>query len=105
MPLKVLYAVVGMLLLALAPVPYGYYSLLRLITTALFAWAVVESHRRGEENLPWAFVALTLLFNPFINIHFSRGVWNVIDVCAAIFLLMVKSKITAPKPVESLHGK
>jgi hypothetical protein len=104
MPNKVLHVVIGMLVLAVMPVPYGYFSLLRLITTAVFVWAVLESHRRGHPTLPWIFAGLALLFNPVIKVHFSREVWKAIDLAAAIFLYVVRAKITRPQPSGTFDG-
>jgi hypothetical protein len=92
-------------MIAVLPVPYGYFLLLRLVTTALFAWIALESHGRGQKNIPWIFGGLTLLFNPIIKVHFSREIWNAIDVLTAIFLFSIRSRITESDAARVPNGK
>lgn len=93
MPKQVIYLAVGFLLLGVLPLPYGYYTLLRLIACAVFAWAAYVSFENKEALLPWIFIILALLFNPLIKVYLSKDIWAVIDVCSAIFLLIVSPKL------------
>lgn len=77
-----------MLLIGIAPLPYGYYELLRLVATGVFGWAAYVSWKAGQTSLPWALGLLALIFNPLIPIHLSRPVWMIIDSGAAIFVLL-----------------
>jgi hypothetical protein len=78
----------GMLLLAVLPLPYGYYTLLRLVVClaslihAAFGWQYLK---------PVAFISgfLAILFNPLIPIHLDKEVWLVIDIAAAIYQFIV----------------
>jgi hypothetical protein len=81
-----------LLLLALAPMPYDYYTMLRFVVcgaSGYLAWrhfAVIKLH-------PWTvgLIAMAILFNPIIPIRFSRGIWAAIDVgCALVFLVNMK---------------
>lgn len=87
MPPAVLYGAAAMLLIALVPLPYGYYQLLRLVTTVAFGWAAYVAYDRKNETLPWAFGVIALLFNPLIPVHLPRELWMVIDAAAGVFLL------------------
>ena len=93
MPNVPIYIVSAMLLLATLPMPYGYYTLLRLVACGFFAWAATISFERKILYLPWAFSILALLFNPVIKIHLPKELWTVIDIVSGIFILVVKSKI------------
>jgi len=73
-----------MLLVALAPLPYGYYTLLRIVVgaaTGYLAW----SHASRLRLDAWVFIlgGIAVLFNPIIPIHLGREVWTFIDVAAA----------------------
>ncbi|ATN34730.1 hypothetical protein ACO34A_13065 [Rhizobium sp. ACO-34A] len=78
------------LLLALAPWPYEYYMLLRVLVFASGVYCGVSllAHSRGSA------VALFLtaaLFNPFLPMHLTREIWMVLNVvCAAVFALAVE---------------
>ena len=76
-----------MLILALASLPYGYYTLLRIVV-CLCAFLIAHGSYSKERGSIWApvFVGVGLLFNPIIPVHLSRSIWATIDIaCAAIF--------------------
>ena len=93
MPYHVIYIVSAMLFIAIAPLPYGYYTLLRLVTTGLFIWAAIIISERKSKYLIWLFILFALLYNPIIKIHLEKETWGFINIISAIFLLSVKSKI------------
>jgi hypothetical protein len=83
-----------LLLLCLAPMPYGYYELVRWISAVAFAYLGYSALEQNEETLPWVFFGLAILFQPFIKIALGRDLWNLVDVVVAAFLVwtMVKRK-------------
>lgn len=87
MPIAVIYICAAMLLVGAAPLPHGYYMLLRLVACGVFAFAAFVSFDRKHKILPWVFGLLALLFNPFIKVHLPKEVWAFVDVAAAILLL------------------
>lgn len=93
MPPIVVYVAVGMLWIGAAPLPYGYYTLLRLVATIVFVWAAYVAHQREYKVLPYAFGLLALLFNPIIVIQLDKPLWVVIDIAAGIFLLATSPHI------------
>uniref|UniRef100_UPI003B5948A4 DUF6804 family protein n=1 Tax=Shewanella gaetbuli TaxID=220752 RepID=UPI003B5948A4 len=95
MPKVVLYITVGMLLVGLLPLPYGYYTLLRLVACGVFAWAAFITYERKEEVLPWLFGLLAIVFNPIIKIHFPKELWAIIDISSGLLLLFVSKKIVS----------
>jgi len=73
-----------LLVLAIFPWPYGYYTLLRLIvclTAALLAWV---SYKRQLVQWVWIMVFTAVFFNPVIVVHFGRELWAAIDLTTAI---------------------
>lgn len=73
-----------MALIALAPLPYDYYTLLRIVVSgaaALIAWR--EAQSGTTRAWFWVFVATAIVFNPFIPIHLSRDIWFYIDLAIA----------------------
>ena len=99
MPITVIYLAVTILFVGAAPLPYGYYTLLRLVATGVFAWAAFVSYERNNQFFPWVFGLFALIFNPFIKIHLSKEVWVCIDICAGLLLLMTK------RHLQHLSGK
>lgn len=95
LPKPLIYIAAALLLLGALPLPYGYYTLLRLLACAVFAWAAFITYEKNEEVLPWVFGILAILFNPIFKIHLPKELWAVVDVCCGILLLAVSKKIAA----------
>lgn len=93
MPKQIIYIAIAALLLGVLPMPYGYYTLLRLIACGVFAWAAYVSYERKEPLLPWVFGILAITFNPIIKIYFPKEIWSGIDLAAGLLLLFTKNKI------------
>lgn len=79
----------AVLLLCLAPMPYGYFTLVRILATVVFGLYAYRSFVAKKEGLTWAFVTLALLFQPFAKVGLGRTVWNIIDVIVAIGLIVL----------------
>jgi len=73
-----------MLLVAVAPLPYGYYQLLRWFTCAVAAFIVVKSYQWKKTWAVWLFGAIAVLFNPIFPIHLTKEIWQPIDVVSAV---------------------
>ena len=82
--LKIAIAVI--LLLCLADMPYGFYTIVRIASTAAFAYLAYESFREKAEGKAFFFVSLALLFQPFFKFALGRTIWNIVDVLVAIVL-------------------
>ena len=78
----------GMLVIAVLPLPYGYFMLLRLVVTVAAAYVAYENFSKDITNWGIAFVVIALLFNPFYVVHFDKTLWAVIDlIVAGIFFI------------------
>ncbi len=93
MPIFIIYITSAMLFLGAAPLPYGYYMLLRLVAFGVFAYAGFIAFKRKRKTLPWVFVFIALVFNPIIIIHFSKDIWMFINVAAGLLLLATAKAI------------
>ena len=76
-------------LLCLAPMPYGYYTLVRILATVIFGIYAYKCYVAKKEGMTWAFVTLALLFQPFAKVGLGRTIWNIIDVVVAIGLIVL----------------
>lgn len=93
MPIAVIYITVAVLFIGAFHMPYGYYVLLRIITTVTFAWASYTSYNKRYNVLPWLLLIAAFLFNPFIKVYLFKDIWELIDIGAAITLFAIKNKI------------
>jgi len=88
--MKYLYiALAILLLLCLAPMPYGYYALVRFVAMVAFAVMAYQYWNKKQQSLAVVFGALALLFQPFAKIALGRTVWNIVDVIVAAFLIII----------------
>ena len=78
-----------LLLLCLAPMPYGYYKLVRFI--AAFDFAILSWHNyiTRQASCLIIFAGLALLFQPFCKIALGRTVWNIVDIIIAAFIIWI----------------
>lgn len=79
----------AVLLLCLAPMPYGYFTLVRVLATVVFGLYAYRCYMAKREGMTWAFVTLALLFQPFAKVGLGRTIWNIIDVIVAIGLIIL----------------
>ena len=82
------------LLLALAPMPYGYYQLLRIAVTVCALWLLFFA-QDWNDHPKWAratLITIAVLFNPLLPIHLNRELWTIIDPITAGVLVFIGIK-------------
>ena len=89
------------LLLAMLPLPYGFFQLLRLVIFVAAGIAAFEDHGQQREAFAITFVVVGLLFNPFVRVTFSREIWLGLDFCVAT--LFIVSHCIARKGKQCEH--
>ncbi|HEU0220367.1 MAG TPA: DUF6804 family protein [Gallionella sp.] len=97
MPTLVIYIGAALLFLGTAPLPYGYYTLLRLVACCVFAFAAYIAHERKNLVLPWVYGLVAVLFNPVVKVHLPKETWMFVDVGAAVLLLVTARAVKAVK--------
>ena len=82
-------SIAALLLLCLAPMPYGYYQLVRFVAMVVFAVMAYQYVQEKRNALAVVFGALALLFQPFLKIALGRTIWNIVDVLVALLLIVL----------------
>ena len=86
--MKQIYLILAaMMLLCLAPMPYGYYMLVRFVAMVVFGLIAYRYYMIHKKVAMWVFIVLALLFQPLYKIALGRVTWNVVDVLVAILLI------------------
>ena len=75
------------MLLCLAPMPYGYYMLVRFVAMVVFGLMAYQYYTKQKAIASVIFGVLALLFQPIYKIALGRVTWNVIDVLVAALLI------------------
>lgn len=95
MPPAAIYIASALLALGAAPLPYGYYTFLRLVACGVFAFAAYISFTRKARVLPYIYGTLAILFNPIIKVHLPKDVWIAVDLGSAALLLATSKHVCA----------
>lgn len=97
----------AMALYATARHPYDFYVLTRWSVFAVCCWGVwieKDTEIRSVRALPVpAYLAIGVIFNPFLPFHFARSTWQFVDVLAGIILMasvVVTQIVKQQKPRE-----
>lgn len=77
----------ALMLICLAPMPYGYFLLVRFVAMVAFGVMAYQYYMRQKTVATVIFVVLALLFQPIYKIALGRATWNVIDVLVAGLLI------------------
>ena len=75
------------MLLCLAPMPYGYYMLVRFVAMVAFGIMAYRYYMNNKAIAATMFGVLALLFQPIYKIALERVTWNVIDVLVAVLVI------------------
>jgi len=78
----------SMALIAIADLPYGYYTLMRLVVCATAIFVIVIAAKSRQMWAVRLYAIIGLLFNPLIPIHLTKGIWQPIDFLAAAALVV-----------------
>ena len=77
----------ALMLLCLAPMPYGYFQLVRFVAMVVFGLMAYRYYMNNKTIAAAVFGVLALLFQPIYKIALGRATWNVIDVAVAALLI------------------
>jgi hypothetical protein len=78
----------ALLLVCLLDMPYCFYQFVRFIAMVAFAYIAYSANEQHHKNEMFLYIALAILFQPFIKIALGRTIWNIVDVITGIGLLI-----------------
>lgn len=84
---------IAMLLIALLPMPYGYYTLVRISICALSGFLAYKTWQENVQLWTWIFGFIAVLFNPIIPIYLNRELGAIIDIVIAIVFFVSISQL------------
>jgi len=65
---------------ALLEMPYGYYTLLRLLVCGVCLYLVAWDSEHGRKSWVWVLGGCAVLYNPVFRIHLDRELWSFVNV-------------------------
>lgn len=93
-----------MLLVGIAPLPIGYYTLLRIVVCGTFALGALTAFEKNYSGIAMSYGMLAALFNPFFPIDHGKVMWIVFDIVAIGILLATSKYVTENGAGESSSG-
>jgi hypothetical protein len=74
-----------LLVIAVARLPYGYYTVTRIVTCGAAGLVALAGFMEGPRVPVWPVVMaiIAVLFNPLLPIHLARSTWFYFDLGAA----------------------
>lgn len=73
-----------LLVIALANLPYGYYTFLKIAVCGTALYGIVVAHKREPQMWLIALIGIAITYNPLIPIYLAREVWAPINIVSAI---------------------
>ena len=90
------YLVIGLVaLIAAAPMPYGYYTLVKILVCGFSAVLAYRNYKAADDKLAawvWVFLIIAIIFNPLIPLHMQKEVWMVVDTVTGVLFLWLAYK-------------
>ena len=77
---RILMACIAMLVLALLPLPYAYYMLLRVAIFGVCAYLAVAAFSNEKAELGWMLAVSALVYNPVFPVHMTKDGWTVVNL-------------------------
>ena len=73
-----------LLLIALLPLPYFYYQLLRIVVIVVAAIYAYKFYKDNQMAKVITFGIIALIWNPIFPIYMDKSVWMILDIVGAV---------------------
>lgn len=80
----------ALLFLAVLPLPYAYYEILRVAVCLGVLYMLVKEWPLLDGQTKGIFIVISVLFNPFSPVYLSKVIWVIIDIITGIYLFQIK---------------
>lgn len=87
-------APIVIMVIGLLPMPYGFYSLSRIVVCACSVYFAFQLFKKEDMTFVWVFGFLAVLYNPIIPVHlYDKEIWIVINIVTGIIFFGKKSSV------------
>lgn len=84
--------------LAISDLPYGYYTLLRLVVCSTGIIYLIFFRNDKYPTIDTIVFVVVLLWNPIIPVYLTKEIWTVLDLMVAIGGIVLIYQLKNPKP-------
>ena len=91
---QVLWVPTIILLVAVLPLPYEYYMILRLVIP-IFCIIITVNEFKKTRYVPvrYIFLGLAVLYNPFLPVHLTKELWIILNLLSGCAFYIYKGLI------------
>ncbi len=68
--------------------PYGYFQVVRYFGAVGFIYLTIDSNKKNEQHWTWIWLFSAFLINPIVKANLGRQLWNLVDICWVVILLI-----------------
>lgn len=87
---KVLAAIATLLFLAAAPLPYGFYTFLKIVVFLAAGYMAYQGYLARQQGIwPWLWGVVAIIFNPIVVIAMDKEVWMIVNVLTGMIFAFV----------------
>lgn len=79
--------IAALLLLCLIDADYGFYQAMRTLISFGFAFLTYRYYKSGDSTNAIIYLCLLIVFQPLLKIGLGRGIWMVVDIVVAVYLV------------------
>ena len=80
-----------LLTVAMLPLPYGYYMILRLVIPIFSVIMAINAYKISSDSLyTFIFIGMAILYNPFLPISLFKEMWAVLNLISAGVFFMYR---------------
>lgn len=90
-------SVVFLCLAVIPGLPYGFFTLLRLLVCGATAYTAWLAFRNDNQLWTWIHGFIALVFNPIFSLHLGRALWTAVDLTVAVILIISMFAFKLPK--------
>lgn len=82
--------IIILIVATLGNLPYGFYTLLRLVVFVTFSFMAYQIYQKEEfSKITTINIVISLLYNPFVKVHFDKNIWIIINIATAIYCMLL----------------
>ncbi len=86
---KIQLAGAAVLSLCVLPLPYGFYMIGRVAIMIIAGYLALDYFSHNKTGWALTFIAIAVVFQPFIKFALGREVWVIADIAVAILLIVL----------------
>lgn len=77
--------------IALFPLPYSYYQILRFLICGTSLYLISLNSEKNKKQ-DYILILIAIAYNPIFKIHFDKSFWSIINILTILYFFMITRK-------------